>query len=312
MHILVTGGAGFIGSNIVEELIRQGHQVRVLDNFLTGHRVNLSGQNGLAEIIDGDVRLYHVVRAAVEGMEVILHEAALPSVPRSVKDPISSNDINVCGTLNVLHAAKEAKVKRVVYASSSSIYGDNPDLPKHELMVPNPLSPYAVSKLAAEHYCKVFWGMYGLPTVALRYFNVFGPRQDPTSQYSAVIPKFIQAMLSGLSPTIYGDGEQTRDFTYVSNVVDANILAATVECTFGGAMNCAGHDRISLNRLVTEINSILGTSLVPKYESARPGDIKHSFAAIEKAEKEIGYSPGVPFQLGLAKTVEWYARNTKR
>jgi nucleoside-diphosphate-sugar epimerase len=257
-------------------------------------------------VIDGDITRYHTVREAVEGVEVVLHQAALPSVPRSVRDPLSSNDVNVTGTLNILYAAKDAHVRRVVYASSSSVYGDTPELPKHEGMVPNPLSPYAVSKLAAEHYCKVFAHLYGLETVALRYFNVFGPQQDPTSQYSAVIPKFITAMLRGERPTIYGDGEQTRDFTYVANVIDANLRAAVAPCTPGLAMNCACHDRVSLNQLVDKLNLILGISLKPVYNDPRAGDIKHSFAAIERAQRELGYAPAIDFSTGLQRTVAWY------
>lgn len=306
MHALVSGGAGFIGSNLVEALVKGTHRVRVLDNLATGKRDNLSGLGGEIELVEGDIRSYHTVREAVEGIDVVFHQAALPSVPRSVRDPISSNGVNVDGTLNILYAAKDAGVKRVVYASSSSVYGDTPELPKHEGMTPNPQSPYAVSKLAAEHYCSVFARLYGLDTVALRYFNVFGPRQDPASQYSAVIPKFIKAMLSGRPPVIYGDGEQTRDFTFVSNVVGANLRAAEAACRMGLAMNCACHDRISLNQLVTDLNAILGSSLVPVYEKPRPGDIKHSFAAIELATREIGYSPSVDFRAGLRKTVEWY------
>lgn len=305
MHALVTGGAGFIGSNIVEALMKGGHRVRVLDNLSTGNRENLGGA-GEVEFVEGDIRNFHTVREAIEGIEVVFHQAALPSVPRSVRDPVTSNAVNVDGTLNILYAAKGAGVRRVVYASSSSVYGDTPELPKHEGMTPNPQSPYAVSKLAAEQYCRVFASLYGLETVALRYFNVFGPRQDPASQYSAVIPKFIKAMLGGVQPVIYGDGEQTRDFTYVSNVVDANLRAAGAACRKGLAMNCACHDRISLNRLVAEINAILGTSLAPRYEQPRPGDIKHSFAAIELATKEIGYSPSVDFKAGLGKTILWY------
>lgn len=306
MLFLVTGGAGFIGSNIVRELLERKHQVRVLDNFSTGKRENLAASVARIELIDGDITRYHTVREAMEGVEVVLHQAALPSVPRSVRDPLSSNEVNVTGTLNILYAAKDARVKRVVYASSSSVYGDTPELPKHEGMVPNPLSPYAVSKLAAENYCKVFAHLYGLETVALRYFNVFGPQQDPTSQYSAVIPKFITAMLRGERPTIYGDGEQTRDFTFVANVIDANLRAAVAACTPGLAMNCACHDRISLNQLVEKLNVILGTSLKPVYNEPRAGDIKHSFAAIDRAQKEIGYAPAVDFTTGLEHTVAWY------
>ncbi len=306
MHALVTGGAGFIGSNLVEVLARGAHRVRVIDNLSTGKRENLAGLGGEIELVEGDIRSYHTVREAVTGVDVVFHEAALPSVPRSVRDPISSNGVNVDGTLNVLYAAKDAGVRRVVYASSSSVYGDTPELPKHEGMTPNPQSPYAVSKLAAEHYCRVFASLYGMETVALRYFNVFGPRQDPASQYSAVIPKFISAMLRGRQPVIYGDGEQTRDFTFVTNVVDANVRAGTADCRKGLAMNCACHDRVSLNQLVAEINGILGTSLGPVYEKSRAGDIKHSYAAIDLAARELGYAPSVDFRAGLRRTVEWY------
>jgi len=306
MHALVSGGAGFIGSNLAEALVKRGDRVRVLDNLSTGKRENIAVLEGNVELVEGDIRSYHTVREALDGMDAVFHQAALPSVPRSVRDPISSNGVNVDGTLNILYAAKDAGVKRVVYASSSSIYGDTPELPKHEGMTPNPQSPYAVSKLAAEHYCRVFASLYGLETVALRYFNVFGPRQDPASQYSAVIPKFIKAMLNGRQPVIYGDGEQTRDFTFVTNVVGANLRAADAPCRKGLAMNCACHDRISLNQLVAEINAILGTSLKPVYEEPRAGDIKHSFAAIELAAREIGYAPSVDFRTGLRRTVEWY------
>jgi UDP-glucose 4-epimerase len=306
MHALVSGGAGFIGSNLVEALVGGTHRVRVLDNLSSGKRDNLSGLGGEIELVEGDIRSYHTVREAVEGIDVVFHEAALPSVPRSVRDPISSNGVNVDGTLNLLYAAKDAGVKRFVYASSSSVYGDTPELPKHEEMTPNPQSPYAVSKLAAEHYCRVFATLYGLETVALRYFNVFGPRQDPGSQYSAVIPKFIEAMLNGRQPVIYGDGEQTRDFTFVSNVVDANLRAANAACRNGLAMNCACHDRISLNQLAAEINTLLGSSLDPVYEMPRLGDIKHSVASIELAAREIGYAPSVDFKTGLRKTIDWY------
>ncbi|MEW6510885.1 MAG: SDR family oxidoreductase [Bacteroidota bacterium] len=306
MRFLVTGGGGFIGSNIVGELLRRAHSVRVLDNFSTGKRENLAEYEGEIDVREGDIRSYHVVRDAVADVDVVLHQAALPSVPRSVRDPITSNDVNVVGTLNVLHAAKEAGVRRVVYASSSSVYGDTPELPKHEEIPANPLSPYAVSKLAAEQYCRVFARIYGLETVCLRYFNVFGPRQDPNSQYSAVIPKFIKAMLEGGSPVIFGDGEQTRDFTFVQNVIEANLLAATAQVEGGLTVNCACHDRISVNGLVDHLNAILGTSIRAKYLEKRKGDILHSFASIEKAGKHLGYTPVVDFASGLRKTVEWY------
>ncbi|HTO93903.1 MAG TPA: SDR family oxidoreductase [Bacteroidota bacterium] len=305
-RFLVTGGAGFIGSNIVGELIRRGMAVRVFDNFSTGRRENLREFGDAPEIFEGDLRSYHAVREAVAGVDVVLHQAALPSVPRSVRDPITSNDVNTNGTLNLLHAAREAGVHRLVYASSSSVYGDAEELPKHEGMAPNPLSPYAVSKLAGEYYCRVFARVYGLETVCLRYFNVFGPRQDPGSQYSAVIPKFITAMLRGEAPVIYGDGEQSRDFTYVSNVVEANLLAASVDCEPGLALNCACHERTSLNVLVERLNQILGLTIRPVYRERRTGDIQHSFASIDRARGVLGYAPAVGFVEGLEKTVAWY------
>lgn len=308
MKFLVTGGAGFIGSNIAEELLKRGNSVRVLDNFSTGRRENIKDFLNDLELIEGDICNYDAVVKSVKGIEVILHQAALPSVPRSIIDPIKSNEVNVNGTLNILNAAKDNGVKRVVFASSSSIYGDTPELPKHEGMIPNPLSPYAVSKLTGEKYCNVFSKIYGLETTALRYFNVFGPRQDPSSQYSAVIPKFIKAILSDEQPTIYGDGEQSRDFTYIANVVDANILAATKEYESGLAMNCACHDQITLNQLVNEINSLLGKRIKPKYIDPRAGDIKHSFAAIEKIKSVLGFNPSISFKDGLRKTIEWYSR----
>jgi len=306
MSYLVTGGAGFIGSNIVEELVNRGEKVRVLDNFSTGKRYNIEPFLNSIELIEGDVRSYHIVREAAEGMDFILHQAALPSVPRSIRDPITSNEVNVVGTLNILHAAKDAKVQRVVFASSSSIYGETPELPKHEGMMVEPLSPYAVSKLAAERYCSVFTKVYGLETVALRYFNVFGPRQDPTSQYSAVIPKFIKAIMNNCKPLIYGDGEQSRDFTFVSNVVNGNILAATMQGIEGIVVNCACHGQITLNYLVEKINNILGKNIQPEYTNPKPGDIKHSFASIEAAERYLGYKPLVHFDEGLLMTIDWY------
>lgn len=305
---LVTGGAGFIGSNIALELIRRGHSVRILDNFSSGKRENLKDIEKDIELIEGDIRSYHIVQQAVKGMDIVLHQAALPSVPRSIKDPITSNEVNVSGTLNILEASVSAKVKRVVYASSSSVYGDNPELPKNESMLPNPLSPYAVSKLSGEKYCKVFSRIYGLETISLRYFNVFGPNQDPTSQYSAVIPKFIYAISKGKQPVIYGDGKQSRDFTYVSNIIEANLLAATSKCDSGIVMNCACNDRITLNELVESINKIFNKNIKPKYEPARTGDIKHSFADINLAKKYINYSPKINFEKGLKLTVEKFLK----
>jgi len=310
MRFLVTGGAGFIGSNIVEELLKQGHSVRVIDNFSTGKRENLPvplGKefNSDIEFFEGDIRSYHIVRQAVNGIEVILHQAALPSVPRSINDPITTNEVNVMGTLNILDAAKDAGVKRIVYASSSSVYGDNPVLPKKEDMLPNPLSPYAVSKLTGEKYCQVFSKLYGIETVVLRYFNVFGPRQDPNSQYSAVIPKFIKLMSNNRRPTIYGDGTQSRDFTYVSNVVEGNILAATKEIDTPIAMNCATHGQVTINELVEKINKLIGKSIEPIYEKPRSGDIKHSFADINLIGKYLNFIPFVNFVEGLSKTIHY-------
>lgn len=306
MKYLVTGGAGFIGSNIVEELLKRGNEVKVLDNFATGKRENLKPFEKNIELVEGDIRSFHIVQQAVKGIDVILHQAALPSVPRSIKDPITSNEVNVVGTLNILEAAREHKVRRVVYASSSSVYGDNPELPKHEGMMPNPLSPYAVSKLAGEKYCNVYSRLYGIETVALRYFNVFGPRQDPNSQYSAVIPLFIKAIMNDKQPTIFGDGTQSRDFTYVANVVEANILAATKEVESGFAMNCACHGQITLNELVTEVNKILKKDIKPIYAVPRQGDIKHSFANITLINKKINFEPIVSFIDGLNRTVDSY------
>lgn len=306
MNYLITGGAGFIGSNIAEELVKRGHKVRILDNFSTGSRENLASIANQIEIMDGDIRSYHNVREAVDGMDFVLHQAALPSVPRSISDPIASNEAGVNGTLNVLYAARDAKVKRVVYASSSSIYGDSPSLPKQEDMTPNPLSPYAVSKLAAEKYCQVFANIYGLHTVALRYFNVFGPKQNPDSQYSAVIPKFIKAILNGTQPVIYGDGEQSRDFTYIQNTIEVNIRATEADCPPGIVMNSAVHQRTTLNELVVMINEILGTNVEAIRTEPRAGDIKHSFADIERLKMHLKYEPSVLFEEGLKRTVAWY------
>lgn len=307
MICLVTGGAGFIGSNLTERLLKNGHTVKVIDNFVTGRKENIASFVNDVEFIEGDIRDYSLIEKIVDGVDVIFHQAALPSVPRSIADPMTSNDVNINGTLNILNAAKEKKVQRVVFASSSSVYGDTPELPKHEKMPVDPLSPYAVTKLAGERYCRVFNNVYGLKTFSLRYFNVFGPRQDPNSQYSAVIPKFITAMLSGKQPVIYGDGEQSRDFTFIDNVVDANLLAATVEAdVYGLAMNSACHDRTTLNDLVKELNVILGTNINPIYAEPRKGDIKHSFAEISLAEKTLSYKPSVPFKEGLSRTVEFF------
>jgi UDP-glucose 4-epimerase len=309
MKFLVTGGAGFIGSNIVEGLLKKGFQVRVIDNFSTGKKENLKEFINDIEIVDADIRYYRNVYKAMDGMDIVLHQAALPSVPRSISDPMASNESNITGTLNVLEAAKEMKVKKVVVASSSSVYGDNPVLPKREDMIINPLSPYAVTKLATEQYAMAYYRVYGLPTIALRYFNVFGPKQDPTSQYSAVIPKFIVAMLQDKQPIIYGDGLTSRDFTYIDNVVEANIMCGLNENVAGEYFNCATHGQVTLNQLVDEINKILGKNIKPIYQDFRPGDIKHSFADISKIEKLIGFKPIVMFNEGLKKTIEWYKKN---
>jgi UDP-glucose 4-epimerase len=308
IKFLVTGGGGFIGSNLVEALLKRGHSVRVIDNFSTGKRENLKKFENDIEIIEGDIRDFQIVERAIKNVEVILHQAALPSVPRSIADPISSDQVNVQGTLNILYAAKENRVRKVVFASSSSVYGDNPVLPKHEGLMPNPLSPYAVTKLTGEKYCQVFSNLYGLETVCLRYFNVFGPRQDPNSQYSAVIPKFIKAMSKNERPVIYGDGEQSRDFTYIENVVEGNILAAEYSGEKSLVANCACHGQITLNKLVEEINNILGADIKPIYENARAGDIKHSFADIDLIKNKIGFIPKISFIDGLKKTIEYNCR----
>ena len=300
---LVTGGSGFIGSHIAAALCAQGDQVRILDNFSTGNRKNLQAAPG-AEVIEGDVRSYHIVREAVEGCDVVLHQAALPSVPRSVKDPITSNEVNVVGTLNVLDAARDAKVSRLVYASSSSVYGLNPALPKQEDMMPQPMSPYAVSKLAGEHYCRTFFELYGFETVALRYFNVFGPRQDPNSQYSAVIPKFIDRLLRGDNPVVNGDGSQTRDFTYVQNVVQANLKAATTSAAAGEVFNIAGGNRFSLLELLGVLEGITGRRARPEFVPTRIGDVPHSYANVGKAKSVLGFAPSVGLAEGLTRTVE--------
>ncbi|MFL5732147.1 MAG: SDR family oxidoreductase [Chloroflexia bacterium] len=301
---LVTGAAGFIGSNITEELVKRGQEVRALDNLLSGRRENMEGFLSRIEFMEGDIRDAATVARAMEGVDYVLHQAALPSVPRSVSDPLASHECNATGTLNVLIAARDAGVKRVVYASSSSVYGDSPTLPKREDMPVDPLSPYAVNKLAGEHYCKTLALVYGLPTVALRYFNVFGPRQDPTSQYAAVIPAFATAMLQGHRPTIYGDGQQSRDFTYISNVVEANLLACERAEAIGCALNVACGQRISLLELVDELNKLLGTSIEPIFELVRKGDVKHSMADASQAAAKLGFSCTVSFEEGLARTVK--------
>jgi len=308
MKILVTGGAGFIGSHIVEELVKRGDTVRVLDNFATGKRENLTPFAGKIEMVEGDLRDFDTVKKAVQGMEYILHEGALPSVPRSIADPVMSNDVNVKGTLHILVAARDEKVKRVVYASSSSIYGEAKARVKKETMPPSPLSPYATSKLAAETYCRIFYAIYGLETVVLRYFNVFGPRQDPLSQYSAAIPKFITLMMDGKQPTIFGDGKQSRDFTYVHNVVQANLSAMIAPGAAGKICNIACHRTVRLNKMIELLNEFLGTAIAPIHTSPRTGDIKFSLADISNARKYLNYSPMVSFEEGLRSTVEYFKK----
>ncbi len=301
--VLVTGGAGFIGSNLTESLLRKKHFVRVLDDFSTGKRENLifGKEHPLLEILEGDIRDLRTCKKAIRGVEYIFHQAALPSVQRSVEDPGTSNAINVGGTLNILLAAKEEGVKRVIYASSSSIYGDTPTLPKHEEMPPHPLSPYALQKYIGEQYCRLFYQLYGLDSVSLRYFNIFGPKQDPNSVYSAVIPRFIDALLHDRPPIIFGDGEQSRDFTFIENVVQANLLAMSAEHLHGEAMNIACGKRISLNQLLKILKKILGSKLTPIYQEPRKGDVRHSLADIRKSKKFINYIPKVGTEEGLNK-----------
>jgi UDP-glucose 4-epimerase len=306
MKVLVTGGGGFIGSHLVEGLVAAGHDVRVLDNFATGRRENVLGLLDRIELIEGDVQSYERAHAAVRGTEVVFHQAALPSVPRSVQDPLTSNATNVTGTLNVLLAARDSDVRRVVFASSSSVYGANPELPKHEELLTLPMAPYAVAKLAAESYCRSFTEVFGLETVALRYFNVFGSRQDPTSQYAAVVPNFITAALNGSQPVVYGDGEQSRDFTHVENVVAANLLAMTAAGASGKTYNIAAGERTSLNRLLELIGEATGVELEPRYEEARPGDVRHSEADVSRARAELGYEPKVSLLDGLKRTIDSY------
>ncbi len=313
MKVLVTGGGGFIGSNLVEACLRRGDDVRVIDNFATGRRENLTEADswkkvggGAFELVEGDIRDANTVRRVVEGMDVVLHQAAIPSVARSVADPLTSHQVNQDGTLNLLIAARDLGVKRFVAASSSSLYGESPTLPKIETMPSEPLSPYGVDKLAGETYCKVFTQLYGLQTVALRYFNVFGPRQDPHSEYSAVIPLFATLMAAGKTPTLNGDGKQTRDFTYIDNVVQMNLLGAEApEEACGEAYNVACGERISLLELVEKLNGILGTNIKGQHGPPRPGDIQHSLAAITKAEEKLGYRVTVRMDEGLSRTVKW-------
>jgi nucleoside-diphosphate-sugar epimerase len=304
---LVTGGAGFIGSHIVQALVERGDSVVVLDNLSTGRAENLAECRERIVFIEADLRDLKAVRHACRGVDYVLHQGALPSVPRSVEDPIASNEVNVSGTLNVLVAARDAGVRRVVYAASSSAYGDTPTLPKRESMPADPLSPYAVAKHTGELYCQLFPSLYGTETLSLRYFNVFGPRQDPTSQYAAVIPLFITALQQGRAPIIFGDGEQSRDFTYVANVVTANLLACEAPVAAGQVINIACGARVTLNKLVAMLQRLLGVSQAPEYAPPRRGDVKHSLADIGRAEELLGYRPTVSLEEGLARTAEWFA-----
>ncbi len=303
---LVTGGAGFIGSNLAEALLQKGQKVRILDNFSTGKWENLREFKDRLEIINGDIRYLNTVMEAMKDVDYVLHQAALPSVPRSIETPLESNDVNINGTLHILYAAKESGVKRVVYAASSSAYGDTPTLPKVETMKPDPLSPYAVNKLAAEQYCKVFYGVYGLETVALRYFNIFGRRQDPTSYYSAVIPKFIKMFLNEQAPVINGDGTISRDFTYIDNVINANLLACKAPKAPGHVFNIACGERINLNELAAELQKLTGAKVSAKHGPPRLGDIQHSLADISLAKDLLGYKPKIYAKEGLQKTARWF------
>ena len=304
-HYLVTGGAGFVGSHLVEELARRGERVRVVDSLVTGKRHNIAHVPGV-DFIHGDLADLDVARTAVAGVDYVLHQAAIPSVPRSVEDPITSNRANIDASLNLLVAARDAKVKRVVYAGSSSAYGNQPTLPKVETMPTAPLSPYALQKLAVEHYCQLFTSLYGLDTVTTRYFNVFGPRQDPSSPYSGVISLFISALCDGRRPTIYGDGEHTRDFTYVANVVDGVLRACHAPNVAGQVVNVATGGRVSLNHLFRTVRDLVSATVEPIYADPRAGDVRDSQADISKAKTLFGYQPIVTFEDGLSQTVAWY------
>ena len=303
---LVTGGAGFIGSHIVEELIKRGMQVRVIDNLSTGRRENLRHLMDEIEFIEGDIRDVTVVNRVMNGVHVVLHQAAIASVPQSIQDPKETTETNLNGTLHLLMAARDVGVRRVVYASSCAVYGDVPILPKVEDALPAPLSPYAAAKLAGEYYCRVFYQVYGLKTVCLRYFNVFGPRQDPHSLYAAVIPKFITLAFAKKPLIVYGDGEQSRDFSFVENVVQANLLACEADEAVGETFNIGGGKKTSINQLVEELRKIFEADLSIAYSEPSPGDVKHSVASIEKAKRLLGYESSVTFRDGLRRTVEWY------
>ena len=306
---LVTGGAGFIGSNICGKLTSQGCFVRVIDNLLTGKKSNLAGIIDNIEFIEADMGDENAARSAMKDIDVVLHQGALPSVPRSVDDPAATHKHCVDATFTLLLAARDAGIKRFVYASSSSAYGDTPTLPKVETMPTSPLSPYAVGKLVGEYYAKVFYEVFGLETISLRYFNVFGPNQDPTSQYAAAIPAFVTAILKDEPPTVYGDGEQSRDFSYIDNVVEANLLAARAEKTCGEVLNIACGQAVTVNEVIDCINELLGKNIKPTYTASRPGDVKHSLADITLAQKTIDFKPIVLFKQGLELAIDWYRNN---
>jgi len=306
---LVTGGAGFIGSNICRRLVSEGCFVRVIDNLITGKMSNLAGILDKIDFIEADMGNEEAARAAMKGIDVVLHQGAVPSVPRSVDDPATTHQHCVNATFTLLLAARDSKIKRFVYAASSSAYGDSPTMPKVETMQTNPKSPYAAAKLFGEYYCSVFSQVYGLDTIALRYFNVFGPYQDPTSEYAAAIPAFVTSILRGQSPTIYGDGEQSRDFTYIDNIVHANLLAARAPKTAGNVVNVACGDKITINAIIAMINEITGRSVAPIYAPTRAGDVKHSLADITKAKALIGFTPVVDFRTGLEIAIKWYREN---
>jgi UDP-glucose 4-epimerase len=311
MKVLVTGGAGFIGSHLVEGLINAGHDVRVLDNFFSGREENLRSFRRDIEVQRGDCSDPRAARKAVKGIEVVYHEAAVPSVARSVDDPLRSHTANGTATLQMLVAAREAGVRRFMFAGSSSVYGNTRELPKHEGMKPSPLSPYAIEKLAGEHHVRAFAHLYGMETLTLRYFNVFGPRQDPSSPYSGVISLFTTALLTGRTPVFYGDGRQSRDFTYVANVVDANLRALEVPTLKGESVNVATNRAITLRELLAELAGLLGAPGRAEHRPVRAGDVRHSLADIRAARKLLGYRPSVDFETGLARTVEWYRQQTE-
>jgi nucleoside-diphosphate-sugar epimerase len=307
---LVTGGAGYIGSNIASALVASGARVRIIDDLSTGYRENVEEIGGDVDFVQASLAEEEPLRKALEDVELVFHEAAIPSVPRSVEDPRQTHIASVDSTFALLLAARENKVRRLVYAASSSAYGDQPTLPKIETMLPEPLSPYAVAKLVGEHYCQVFTRVYGLETISLRYFNVFGPRQDPSSQYSGVISRFISALLSNKTPVIYGDGEQSRDFTYIDNVVQANLKAAEGTKGIGQVINIANGERISLNQLLDELKDLTGhRDVTVDYQDARPGDVKHSLADITRARDLLGFEPRVDLREGLARTIEWWGKS---